>query len=251
MICMLIVMFMVNCFSVTINAAQETTSYVTLTYDANGGIGAPDSQRVEKGSVVWITKTEPIRDGYIFKGWATSPISNKVEYKARVIGRSCYSGRESITLYAVWVKGYTIKYIANGGQYAPDEQIKGHGEKLYLSSEIPERAGYIFKGWGLSPDSDEVLYNKRSLYTDNASITLYAIWKKKETITDTSIIPTEIPTNEPNKEYSIGDVNNDGTVNLSDAQMTLKAALGIIQLDEYSKKAADVDGKEGVSLSDA
>ena len=48
-----------------------------------------------------------------------------------------------------------------------------------------------------------------------------------------------------------GDVNGDGTVNLLDAQMTLKAALKIIALTDDQKEAADVDGKGGVTLADA
>lgn len=234
----------------------------TVHYNANGGIGAPDSQTSTYGNAIRISSEEPTRDGYRFKGWTTSLISDTVAYK----GGASYGGYETITLYAVWeeIKTYTITYMANGGQYAPNEQIKGHGKSIYLSSSIPTRDGYIFKGWGIVPSSSEVLYSEGSLYTDNASITLYAIWQKKEATTETPIIPTETPTDTPttikpttspsdktNKEYGIGDVNNDGTVNLNDAHMTLKAALGIIQLDEYSKKAADVDGKEGVTLLDA
>ncbi len=48
-----------------------------------------------------------------------------------------------------------------------------------------------------------------------------------------------------------GDVNKDGKIDLSDAQLALKAALKIVTLDESATKEADVDGVEGIALSDA
>lgn len=48
-----------------------------------------------------------------------------------------------------------------------------------------------------------------------------------------------------------GDVNKDEKVDLSDAQMTLKAALKIANLSESEVKAADVDNNGKVELSDA
>lgn len=52
-------------------------------------------------------------------------------------------------------------------------------------------------------------------------------------------------------EVKKGDIDANGSVDLADAQTTLKAALKIITLDDSQKAIADVDGEEGVSLSDA
>lgn len=51
--------------------------------------------------------------------------------------------------------------------------------------------------------------------------------------------------------YKLGDVNMDGTVNLTDAQITLKAALKIEELDRVANLAADVDKNGKVELADA
>lgn len=48
-----------------------------------------------------------------------------------------------------------------------------------------------------------------------------------------------------------GDVDGDGKVTLSDAQLTLKAALKLITIDEDKAILADVDGNGNVNLSDA
>lgn len=59
------------------------------------------------------------------------------------------------------------------------------------------------------------------------------------------------PSETPDSGYLMGDVNNDKTINLTDAQMTLKAALKIVKLDEAAITAADVDKNGKVELSDA
>ncbi len=87
--------------------ARTGTAYV-VSYDANGGMGAPSSQIKEKGKTLTLSKTEPVRSGFTFKGWSTTP-KGKVEYAPG----ATYKKNESVTLYAVW-EGYVI----------PDEFVK-------------------------------------------------------------------------------------------------------------------------------
>lgn len=71
---------------------------------------------------------------------------------------------------------YTITYNANYGTGAPGSQIKWHGTNLTLSTAKPTRTGYTFKGWATS-SSGAVVYNPGDVFTNNYSITLYAVWK--------------------------------------------------------------------------
>ena len=48
-----------------------------------------------------------------------------------------------------------------------------------------------------------------------------------------------------------GDLDINGKVNLSDAQLALKAALKVLILDEAGQKAADVDDDGKITLADA
>ncbi len=48
-----------------------------------------------------------------------------------------------------------------------------------------------------------------------------------------------------------GDVNFDGTVNLTDAQQVLKMALNLLPFTDEEKEAADVDGDKKITLADA
>ena len=72
---------------------------------------------------------------------------------------------------------YTITYNANGGEQAPESQIKIEGEQLILSNIEPVREGYIFKGWSINPEATEGEYNKESIYTEDNNLNLYAVWR--------------------------------------------------------------------------
>lgn len=72
---------------------------------------------------------------------------------------------------------YTVQYNANGGSGAPSNQTKISGVNLTLSSTVPTRTGYVFVGWGVSATATSASYQSGGTYTDNSSITLYAVWK--------------------------------------------------------------------------
>ena len=158
----------------------------TVSYNANGGSGAPSSQTKWYGKSLTLSGTKPTRSGYTFQGWATSS-GGSVSYAA---GAS-YTANANITLYAVWkAVTYTVAYNANGGSGAPSSQTKTHGVTLTLSSTKPTRTNYTFKGWGTSASATSVSYAAGGSYTSNANITLYAVWSlayKKPTITSISV----------------------------------------------------------------
>lgn len=150
----------------------DAKSSHTVTYNANGGSGAPGSQTKWYGSILTLSSTRPTRSGYTFIGWATSS-SGSVAYQPG--GK--YGDDKNITLYAIWsADSYTVTYNANGGSGAPSTQTKTHGINLTLSSTKPTRTNYNFLGWGTSSGSTTVSYSPGSTYSNNASITLYAIW---------------------------------------------------------------------------
>lgn len=153
-------------------SVPKLASY-TIKYSANGGSGAPSSQTKWYGKALTLSSTKPTRTGYTFQGWATSA-SGSVAYAA---GAS-YTANASVTLYAVWKAiTYAVKYNANGGSGAPANQTKTYGVTLKLSSTKPARTNYVFKGWGTSASATTVAYAAGANYTNNAAITLYAIWE--------------------------------------------------------------------------
>ena len=73
-------------------------------------------------------------------------------------------------------KTYTVTYNANGGENAPIVQTKTEGRSLTLSTQIPNRNGYTFKGWSIIQNS-EVTYNPGGTFDRDMNTTLYAVWQ--------------------------------------------------------------------------
>lgn len=160
----------------------ESTTYVcayysipakasyTISYNANGGSGAPSSQTKYYGTNITLSAAKPTRTGYTFKGWATSS-SGSVSYSA---GAS-YTANASVTLYAVWsAVTYTVSYNTNGGSTV-SSQTKTYGTALTLAA-APTKTNYTFKGWATT-NGGNVVYAAKASYTANASVTLYAVWE--------------------------------------------------------------------------
>lgn len=123
---------------------------------------------------------------------------------------------------------YTVSYNKNGGDTAPVKQAKGQGTALTLTSEEPTRANpqdeiytvtlvanggkiitssgtlaarvvyspkktvtYSFLRWNTQKNGSGTNYESGALYTENANIELFALWKKT-TRTQFITLPTPI-----------------------------------------------------------
>ncbi len=70
----------------------------TVTFDANGGNGAPSAIEVPEDEDCTIPNDVPVREGFTFLGWAESADAATAAYQPG----DTYTGRTSVTLYAVW-----------------------------------------------------------------------------------------------------------------------------------------------------
>ena len=123
---------------------------------------------------------------YADSGWVSLGTKS---YGSNVsVSDNCYySGSSGTTYkssatasYTLPTPTYVVKYDALGGVDAPSEQTKTHGEDLVLSADVPSKVGYTFLGWDTTDESLTVVYYKGDTYTDNADITLYAVWEANE-----------------------------------------------------------------------
>lgn len=71
----------------------------TVTYNANGGTGAPAAQTAIATSAITLSSTVPTKAGSTFRGWATSSTATSASYQA---GGTYEANSPSVTLYAVW-----------------------------------------------------------------------------------------------------------------------------------------------------
>ena len=198
-----------------------------MSYNANGGSGAPSDQTKTYGVSLTLSSTKPTRSGYTFLGWATSSTATNATYQP---GGS-FTTNATTTLYAVWkANTYTISYNANGGSGAPSSQTKIHGVSLILSSTKPTRTGYTFLGWSTSSTASGASYYPGGSFTANTNTVLFAVWKKN---------------------YDSGDTTGDGKITSDDALLTLQHCVGKISLLGDAIIAADVDGGSDITSSDA
>lgn len=106
----------------------------TVSFEANGGTGAPSSQTKTHGVDLTLSSTVPTRTNYNFLGWATSS-TGAVEYQAG----DTFSVDANTVLYAIWaVAGGTLTSVSDTaieatGTAAWTKSSNAHAYKLKLS----------------------------------------------------------------------------------------------------------------------
>lgn len=178
--------------SITLTVVTSETDYsYTLSYNANGGSGAPYAQTgsntaTSPSYTFTVSNTAPTRTGYTFLGWSTSSSATAASYYGGSSITVTSSG--TTTLYAVWqINTYTVSY--NKGSYGTGTNTtdtKTYNVNLTLKGAIFTRAGYEQVGWSTS-DGGAQAYAVGGTYTANASVTLYPVWRATtSTITTTN-----------------------------------------------------------------
>lgn len=117
-----------------------------ISYNANGGSGAPSSQSIYANISYTLSTTKPTRTGYTFLGWSTNSSATTASYQP---GQSV-TPNGNLALYAVWRKqsfvlsisqgdGSTISVERNGSTLSDGSTIY-YGDVLAIS--ISENTGY-------------------------------------------------------------------------------------------------------------
>ena len=92
-----VIYYNTSTYTTYVKATLPATTY-TISYDANGGTGAPANQTKIEGKDLTLSSTVPTRTGYIFTGWNTAANGSGTEYAS---GDS-YTANAAATLYAQW-----------------------------------------------------------------------------------------------------------------------------------------------------
>ncbi len=87
--------------NLTLYAVWSKKTY-TVTYNANGGSGAPLSQIKTYGTNLTLSSSAPTRTGFDFIGWSTSAAATTAQYQPG----DTYTSNADLTLYAVWRIAY-------------------------------------------------------------------------------------------------------------------------------------------------
>lgn len=206
--------------AITVTNEKPEKTY-TVTFNANGGTVNTGSYSLDCTFVSWNTKKDgtgttvksgssykpdanktlyaiytdptlgnyiiPSRVGYTFNGWYTAASGG-----TRVEATSVITG--NTTLYAQWsLETYSVVYFDDGSENIPAEQIKTYGTALTLSSDVPVKDGYTFKGWAIEEGSSTVVYTPGAQYTNDEWVILYPVWAENPVVLSSVSVKT-LPT---------------------------------------------------------
>ena len=147
----------------------------TITYDANGGTGAPASHKVLSGVGYTIPSTTPTRTGFRFCGWSVSNTATagsvNIKDPGQAIPDSSASG--GFTWYAVWEPLKYINtyyYMDTSSNKTLYNQSRTFG-KAFTTLSTSSISEYVSNGWSLYG----WLYNSETgidrTYAPNTSVT--------------------------------------------------------------------------------
>ena len=103
--------------NVTIGVNWKPITY-TVKYDANSGTGTMSNSNHTYDEEKALSANSFSREGYTFKGWATSKTGKVVYTDKKKVENLTGTNKEIVTLYAVWEPySVTIKYSLNGGSF--------------------------------------------------------------------------------------------------------------------------------------
>lgn len=200
--------------TISLNVTVPAWTSYTVSYNANGGSGAPSSQTKWKDQTLTLSSTKPTRTGYTFKGWSLTK-DGSAYYQA---GGTC-GKNENLTLYAVWEENVlTVNYYSNYATSAFDGALNAVGSdknvKVYVGtfyydndystyglynyssssgSVYMTRTGYTAtKYWGTSTSGGTLVHEDtgfatgqalakalgKDLSSGSASINIYAQWEE-------------------------------------------------------------------------
>ncbi|MBQ7434423.1 MAG: InlB B-repeat-containing protein [Oscillospiraceae bacterium] len=170
--------------------------FATITFDGNGSTSGEMSEMKVTDTAKPLPENTYKRTGYRFTGWNTekdgsgSPFADQASVDTSII-------TTNVTLYAQWVKEFTVKYLANGGSGAiikPETYITG--EEVTIAANTFTKTGADFDSWNTKADGSGTTYkpgDKHTFSATDSDLTLYAQW-------------TYTVTFDPNGEGSTGEI---------------------------------------------
>ena len=154
----------------TVRANWTANSY-TISYNANGGSGTMDGTSVTYDSEATVAENGFVRDGYLFKGWATE-VDGEIVYAAGQLVTNLTSQAQGVvTLYAVWEAGKVENPVIT-----PGDGSVFKGDKCIVTITCSTSGAVIYYSTGRTPsESDRYRYNGPFTISETTTVTAFAV----------------------------------------------------------------------------
>ena len=243
----------------TLYAVWKANTY-TVTYNANGGTGAPAAQTKTYGTALTLSSTKPTRSKYTFLGWGTSAAAKTATYSA---GGS-YTTNASVTLYAVWELAYVKPRISNLTVFRCDSSGTQTDEGTYakvafnwatdepVTSIKIDRKGPNDTTWtSITLQNKNGTSGAESLTTGSGTLEINTSYTIRVTVAD-SLGSNTASVILPSQFFTM-DFNEGGTAAAfggeADVDNTLKNNFDLLQTgNRYSYQPSAFDGEKGYTL---
>ena len=166
------------------NVSNPTNvSTYTVTYNANGGSGAPASQTKTHGQTLTLSTTKPTRANSSAGSYTVTLDANG----GSVSTTSLTAARTTSYTFKNWntaANGSGTSY-ASGASFTTDAnttlyaQWNSSTSTASVTLPTPTRDGYTFKGWAASSSASS---GTTGSYTPSENVTLYAVWKEESAL---------------------------------------------------------------------
>lgn len=199
-------------------------SSYTVSYNANGGSGAPSSQTKWHGEDLTLSNTKPTRTGYTFLNWTGS------DGKTYSPGGT-YSGNGGLTLTANWqINTYTVTFKDGYSGKVLKTQNVNYGSSA--SAPSASRTGYTHTGWD------------RSFSSVTSNITVNATWRINQYSLDVNGNLDGVQNNTDISKFGSFDVYVNNSIDANDASDYYKSLNY-----QTSYKIQDIKAKTGYTYT--
>jgi len=161
-------------------AVWQLATY-TVSYNANGGSGAPSAQTKTHGVTLVLSATTPTRSN---SSAGSYTVTLKANYTGGTDPAALTANRTTSYAFSKWntaSNGTGTNYNPSGNYTANAAatlyaQWNSNTTTAAVTLPSPTRSQYTFLGWATS-SSGAVAYSGGASYTPTANVTLYAIWR--------------------------------------------------------------------------
>ena len=146
--------------------AQWSPVTYTVSYNANGGTGAPANQTKTYNVTLKLSSIKPTRTGYDFVSW-----NEKADGTGTAHGAGTnYTTNKAITLYAIWKQTYRPPTINNLTAYRVDTNGESDTEGVQAKVDFTWGIGSGSNNEPISPSNGVIKWKKTTESTYNNSV---------------------------------------------------------------------------------